>query len=1186
MSNVMKPINLDEDDVSVEEMEQEENVDLEEADSVIEEEPLFTDLEPTDESITDGEKVNKIITSYLSKSRKTIRGFFALFLQAIDESSDLYMKDYKTFLYTIQQCVSEEEFPEYKRLFAKVVLARQNRIEDHDKNAALIETKQKLSLSISQKYQRLNLDTYTPKTQQNIEKAFHLANQRIYNLSLQNNLEEAAKGIEKQFEASLESAKTKKASKKKKIIWISSVTAFLVCFILIFCIGAIPRVTYRQYDERYAVTDFREVAGIKGLYMPFHFPMKNVVIDEENMGKPVIAIGKNAFKGENIESITIPDSVYIILEGAFADCTSLKHISYDEETKENSLHNIQTIEVNAFKNCTRLESLTISPQIEQISSIAFDGCSRNFKLIYSGSYSSWSEKYIYVPVSVEYHKYTIMIDNEIFVEVEYGEKFSLGRMEYKKGYTRDGYYMDNTKIADVEGEGLAEYSYKRDIRVTRVYTPNRYEINFDYTAILNIPSITVEYDSTFNCPIPSSSTSDSSVFIGWYYDGTRITDEYGSALKPYDYTESIRVYPKFNSDFTITTSKIVRVNFETNGGTQVESQLVSSDSPMRFPEIPTKNGYIFVAWYKDPEFVEQFQFDETLDESITLYARWAELAEYDELIEINNLLGNYYVGNTYFTYYVFVPRISQDLTFYSTGGGDVIGYLYDETKINQLAMDDDHGDDFNFKMTYSVKANTLYYLAVKSYSAGFDALIYIKGDYEDTSLQPSVTINNFTQSVKYNKEFEVPVVEIEGYRFEGYYLADTIVPITTSDGKSIGNYRYAEDIALYPWYTLETYTITYLDENGLYLWTGNPESYTIENNITLSPASKYLYTFVDWYDNPEFAGDPIRTIANQTGNLVLYAKMIPAVCSVRIDEYISPSAFAIVTFNSNGGTSVDSQVLDVDSPKLIFPSVPQKTGYIFKGWYIDQECTKRFEFHERITESIELYAGWERIPTDGGECYTISPMNYSSRLNPYTLYTTNTGTSVYGVHNHIYFASQKGGYITIHYAVPNAVLNNKVGLDVRNVTQNYQHLQDTPVQAEYSSITLWVNYGDIIQISAHRTETTSSPAVYIYFSDIDIITSSELCTQFSITAGTTFSLPVVQKEGYTFEGYYSDRYFNTRVTDENGNGVDLWQYGEDVVLYPKYSSSIIFKEKQPDFGLLFNLIPCSKKTIRCVHCYF
>ncbi|MDE7162106.1 MAG: hypothetical protein K2N65_05035, partial [Anaeroplasmataceae bacterium] len=69
-----------------------------------------------------------------------------------------------------------------------------------------------------------------------------------------------------------------------------------------------------------------------------------------------------------------------------------------------------------------------------------------------------------------------------------------------------------------------------------------------------------------------------------------------------------------------------------------------------------------------------------------------------------------------------------------------------------------------------------------------------------------------------------------------------------------------------------------------------------------------------------------------------------------------------------------------------------------------------------------------------------------------------------------------------------------------------------------------------IQISAHRTDTDSFPAVYIYFSNVDVITTSELTTQFSITAGTSFSIPVVQKEGYIFEGYYSDPYFIAHVS--------------------------------------------------------
>ncbi len=58
----------------------------------------------------------------------------------------------------------------------------------------------------------------------------------------------------------------------------------------------------------------------------------DVTVPSEHEGKAVVSIGENAFKGnENITSITIPESVTEIAEGAFDGCTSLEMIIYEGE---------------------------------------------------------------------------------------------------------------------------------------------------------------------------------------------------------------------------------------------------------------------------------------------------------------------------------------------------------------------------------------------------------------------------------------------------------------------------------------------------------------------------------------------------------------------------------------------------------------------------------------------------------------------------------------------------------------------------------------------------------------------------------------------------------------------------------------------------------------------------------------
>jgi len=67
------------------------------------------------------------------------------------------------------------------------------------------------------------------------------------------------------------------------------------------------------------------------------------------------------------------------------------------------------------------------------------------------------------------------------------------------------------------------------------------------------------------------------------------------------------------------------VNFETNGGTEIENITVMNGKNVSKPADPTKDGFIFVGWYKDSAFTQAFTFSSDIVTSdITVYARWIE----------------------------------------------------------------------------------------------------------------------------------------------------------------------------------------------------------------------------------------------------------------------------------------------------------------------------------------------------------------------------------------------------------------------------------------------------------------------------------------------------------------------------------------------------------------------------------
>ena len=65
-----------------------------------------------------------------------------------------------------------------------------------------------------------------------------------------------------------------------------------------------------------------------------------------------------------------------------------------------------------------------------------------------------------------------------------------------------------------------------------------------------------------------------------------------------------------------------------------------------------------------------------------------------------------------------------------------------------------------------------------------------------------------------------------------------------------------------------------------------------------------------------------------------------------------------ITFNSNDGSSVESQNVNAGE-KLTEPTpAPTKEGFTFDGWYEDSTFSKKFDFNTPITDSMTLYAKW------------------------------------------------------------------------------------------------------------------------------------------------------------------------------------------------------------------------------------
>lgn len=99
------------------------------------------------------------------------------------------------------------------------------------------------------------------------------------------------------------------------------------------------------------------------------FSNSNLMIPNYYEGKAVTVIGASAFYGYiKLESVIIPNNIEIIDEYSFAECTELKTIMFEQDSK------LTTIGSSAFVSCTSLENIKIPNSVSSLGTGAFGDC--------------------------------------------------------------------------------------------------------------------------------------------------------------------------------------------------------------------------------------------------------------------------------------------------------------------------------------------------------------------------------------------------------------------------------------------------------------------------------------------------------------------------------------------------------------------------------------------------------------------------------------------------------------------------------------------------------------------------------------------------------------------------------------------------------------------------------------------
>jgi len=144
----------------------------------------------------------------------------------------------------------------------------------------------------------------------------------------------------------------------------------------------------------------------------------------------------------------------------------------------------------------------------------------------------------------------------------------------------------------------------------------------------------------------------------------------------------------------------------------------------------------------------------------------------------------------------------------------------------------------------------------------------------------------------------------------------------------------------------------------------------IITGVTLShngQTAEYALSLMPYNPAPSEAwGDNSTISVTETGELFIVQVRAKenANYNAGTHEIITELAFYDVVFESNGGTSVPSQILYVtDVPlhtvnKAVKPADPTRTGFEFAGWYIDSAFTIEWNFETAVISNMTLRARW------------------------------------------------------------------------------------------------------------------------------------------------------------------------------------------------------------------------------------
>ena len=512
-------------------------------------------------------------------------------------------------------------------------------------------------------------------------------------------------------------------------------------------------------------------------------------------------------------------------------------------------------------------------------------------------------------------------DNEAYPTThKYGTAQIKFNTPVKNGYDFAGWLLASTNTI--------QNSYTRyqteDATYTAQWTPHKYTVTFETGTKENIAPTDFDItgnkiDLTSNDFIP---TKKGNKFLGWFdVKGTEYkTVQYGvSKNTNYGTLEDVTFYAKwkpnqYNVICNLDGGYIDNYPMNTDGTIDMVHAYGASEA---LPLVPEKTGYSFLGWIitdidKD-SYMEKIPAD--LDHDATFVAKWSK----DDY------------------------KISYDLD-----GGNVDAALTSVYNIDTdtITLPAPTKEGYSFSKWIDIDTNN----EIKSIVKGTVGDKKIKALWVANSYKINYTLNkkdavlpdSADNNRTFGKDITLATPSKQGYVFDGWYdNADLTGSAYTSDRLK----NLASDVTLYAEWSPAQYKITYdLGLGSTYAtMPAYSDTYTVDSPVVLPIPVWTGHTFKSW----DLNGTNITTTAGLLGDITVKAIW-------------NEDVFKI-TYKLNNGTLPDEDYATTHyygvSESL---PTPKRSGYDFKGWYMDENFTTATykTVDATVSEDVTFYARW------------------------------------------------------------------------------------------------------------------------------------------------------------------------------------------------------------------------------------